>query len=87
MLKLTEIRIKKIEDKGFLGYASVCIDNTLVISGIKLFESKDGNRFIVMPGQRIKEQNRTRKYYYPITDEFRIELLNKISAKFNETEE
>lgn len=83
MLDITEVRVKKIEKGKFLGYASICISDSIVIKEIKLFEGREG-RYIVMPGKRIKGQDRMRNFAYPIKEEVRVELLEKISNKYDE---
>ena len=83
MLNITEVRIKRIEKGNFLGYASICIGDSIVIKEIKLFQVND-DRYIIMPGQRIREQNRIRNFAYPITEEARLEILKKISDKYDE---
>lgn len=86
MLDITEVKIKKIEKGNFLGYASICISNSIVIKEIKLFEGKDG-RYIIMPGQKVKGQNRIRNFAYPIKDDTRLEILQKVSNKYDEQTE
>lgn len=83
MLDITEVRFKKIGKGNFLGYASVCISDSIVIKEIKLFDSKKG-KYIVMPGIRLKEQKRTRNFAYPITEESRLEILEAIIKKYEE---
>lgn len=86
MLDITEVKIKKIEKGNFLGYVSICISNSIVIKEIKLFEGKDG-RYIIMPGQKVKWQNRIRNFAYPIKDDVRLEILQKVSNKYDEQTE
>lgn len=86
MLDITEVRFKKIEKGNFLGYASVCISDLVVIKEIKLFEGKDG-RYIIMPGIKLKEKDRFRNFAYPINEEARLQLLKVISDKYDETYE
>lgn len=83
MLDITEVRFKKIEKGNFLGYASVCISDLVVIKEIKLFEGKDG-RYIIMPGIKLKEKDRFRNFAYPINEEARLQLLKVISDKYDE---
>ncbi len=83
MLDITEIRIKKIDKGNFLGYANICISDDFIIRDIKLFDGKNG-RYIIMPGARLKKENRFRNFAYPIKDEVRKELLEKISKKYDE---
>ncbi len=86
MLDITEVRIKRIDKGNFLGYASICIADSIVIKEIKLFNSKDG-KYIIMPGQKVKEQNRIRNFVYPIKEDVRLEILEKILEKYNEETE
>ena len=86
MLDITEVRIKKINKGNFLGYASICISNSIVIKEIKLFDGKNG-KYIVMPGTRIKERNITRNFAYPINDKARIEMLDEIVKEYEKESE
>lgn len=83
MLDITDVRVKRIEKGNFLGYASVCISDLVVIKEIKLFEGKDG-RYILMPGIKLREQGRVRNFAYPIKDEARLQILKAISEKYDE---
>lgn len=83
MLNITEVRIKKIEKGNFLGYASVCISDSIVIKEIKLFDGENG-KYIIMPGIRVREQKRTRNFAYPITEKARLEILEAIEKKYDE---
>ena len=40
-----------------------------------------------MPGARLKRENRYRNFVYPIKEEARQEILNKISKKYDEETE
>lgn len=82
MLDITEVRVKRIEKGNFLGYASICIADSIVIKEIKLFKGKEG-RYIIMPGQRIKGQERIRNFAYPIKDDIRLEILEKILEEYD----
>ena len=42
MLEINEVRIKKINKGKFLGYASILIQNSLVIYGIELHDGEKG---------------------------------------------
>lgn len=83
MLDITKVRIKKIGKGNFLGYASVCISDSIIIKEIKLFDGKEG-KYIIMPGIKLKEQNRIRNFAYPIIEEARIGLLEAISKQYDE---
>lgn len=82
MLNITEVRVKKINKDDFLGYASICIDNELILDGIKLLEGKNG-RYIIMPVRRSNSKEQKRNYAYPISDKTREQILNIISDEFD----
>lgn len=82
MINITEVRIKRINREEFLGYASICIDNEIVLEGIKLLEGKNG-RYILMPIRKNKNENKAKNYIYPINNETREQLLNAISEEYD----
>ena len=85
MLNITEIKIKKINKGDLLCYASLCIDEIIIIDGIKLLNGKYG-RYIRMPGRKIKNLNKERNYTYPINNDIRLQILNEISEEYDNTE-
>lgn len=86
MLNITKTKIKKINQGDLLCYASICIDDSIVIDGIKLLNGKNG-RYIRMAGRKIKNLNRERNYAYPINNDTRIQLLNEISEEYDNSSE
>ena len=48
MLNISEVRIKRINRGKFLGYASMLIDDSIIVDGIEFFEGKKG-RYFLMP--------------------------------------
>ena len=86
MLKINEVKVKKINNGELLCYASILIDNSLVIDGIKLLEGEKG-RYIIMPVRKLKGVDTKRNYSYPINNETREKLLEEISKKYDEETE
>ncbi len=82
MLNITEIRIKKINKGELLAAASICIDNCFILKEIKLLEGKNG-RYISMPKRKIKNRNYQQDLFYPIDNETRLQLLEKISKQYD----
>lgn len=82
MLKINEVRVKKINNGKFLGYASILIDNSVIIDGIELHEGEKG-RYIYMPLNPKMKKSR-RNSAYPISDDVRKHILDLISEKFDE---
>ena len=83
MLKINEIRINKINKGKFLGYASVLIDEGIIIDGIELYEGK-GGRYILMPLSRNSTKEKRRNSAYPIKEKVRNDILEAISQKYDE---
>ena len=85
MLEINEVRIKKINKGNFLGYASILIQNSLIIDGIELHDGEKG-RYIYMPLN--PKMRKTRKNSaYPIENETREQILEAVSNKYDEDTE
>ena len=82
MLNISEIRINRVNKEGFLGYASILIDDCFVIEGIELREGRNG-RYIMMP-LNAKSKRIRRNAAYPITEDARRHILEEISNKYDE---
>lgn len=83
MLDITEVRFKKIGKGNFLGFAGVCISNSIAIKDIKLFDGKKG-KYINMPSIKGNERVKVRQFAFPITEEARKQLLDAIVKKYEE---
>lgn len=84
MLNITEIRIKKINKGDLLAAASICIDNCFIVKEIRLLDGENG-RYISMPKRRIKNKDFRQDFAYPINNETRMQLLESISEKYDDT--
>ena len=95
-MKVTSVRIKKVKkDEGskVLGVASICLDNSLVIHGIKLLNLRD-KRIISFPSKRIKKFGVGNSEYesiyeytdivHPITSELRDYLEEEVFKVYDE---
>lgn len=82
MIQISEVRVTKINKGRFLGYASILIDNNFVVDGIELYEGEDG-RYILMP-LNSKTKKKRKNSAYPIKEEARKYILDKISEKYDE---
>ncbi len=85
MLNINEVRVKKINRGKFLGYASILIENSLVVDGIELHEGEKG-RYIYMPLNPKMKKSR-RNSCYPINNETREQILQLVSDKYDEETE
>ena len=85
MLNISEVRIKKINKGNFLGYASILIQNSMIVDGIELHDGEKG-RYIYMPLN--PKMRKTRKNSaYPIENETREQILEAVSNKYDEDTE
>jgi stage V sporulation protein G len=80
-MKITEVRITKLENSKLKGIGSVTLDSCFVVSGIKVMDGNNG-LFVGMPSAKVKEE--FKDICYPITKEFREELQKAVLAKYND---
>lgn len=79
---ITDVTVHKIKNGGkLLAFASVVIADSLVISGIKIYQGKD-NEFISMPSNKGTD-GEYHDITFPITKEFRTELFETILDEYN----
>lgn len=83
MLRITEVRVKRINKGDLLAAASVCLDDCFIVNEIKLLNGKNG-RYISMPKRKIKNRNYRQDFSYPINNETRIQLLEAISEAYDD---
>ena len=87
-MKITSIRVKKVDNGNIKGIASITIDNAFAVNNIKIVQSKDNGLFISMPSRK----NTDGKYIdiaHPINSETRklvTDLIVEEYNKINETE-
>ena len=80
-MKITEVKVTKIENQGNLkGAARVVLDNEFIVKGIKIIQSEE-KCFIAMPDKKDK-QGRFHEVCHPITKEFRDKLSEAILTEF-----
>ena len=84
-MKVTEVRVKKFDgSETFKGYATITLDDILVVSGISIISGKKG-LFVSMPQNKGKDG----KYHdsvFPLNKELRQEVTDKVIDAFNKTE-
>ncbi|MBQ5491274.1 MAG: septation regulator SpoVG [Treponema sp.] len=81
-MKVTEVRIRKVEDEGKLkAYVTITFDECFVVHNIKIIEGKSGP-FIAMPSRKTAT-GEYKDIAHPVSPEFRVELQEKILAEYN----
>ena len=87
-IKITDVKIFKIKQRGaLLGYANIVLNNSFIIRGIKILESKKNGRFVAMPSRRLREEKRAyRDLCHPINQETRKIITATIIKAYDELE-
>ena len=88
MARITEITIRKYDKKGnnLKAFASVTLDDQLVLTGIKLVSGNKG-LFIGMPSTYSESEDKYFDIFFPITAEFRAELQDAIIDAYKHGDE
>lgn len=84
-MKVTDVRVRLFENKSLKGFADVTLDESLVLTGIKIIDSSKG-LFVGMPSTQGSDD----KYYdiyYPVTKEFREALTDAILDEYDKVKE
>lgn len=84
-MKVTEVRVTAIEDKGNLkAFASVCLDDAFVVDGFRVVE-KDGTVMVFMPEKSKRNADGTytrRNTAYPTDTTLRDDVVNSVKAAY-----
>ena len=80
-MKVTKIKIDKIEKRKLKGIASIILDDCLAIHRIQIIEGK--NRLFVSMPDRKKSDGRFSDIVHPINQEFRQYIETVILEEFN----
>jgi len=82
-IKVTVNRMHKLEDSGSLkAYADITLNDTLMIKGVRIVESKNG-LFMSMPQNKAKD-DRWYDIVHPVTPEARESLQEQVISAYQE---
>ncbi len=79
-MEITEIRISVRNDNKLKAFASITLDNMLVIRGLKIIEGAKG-LFVAMPSRR-RPDGTFQDIAHPINNEARAWLEKKVIAAY-----
>ena len=79
-MEITNTRINLVNNNKILAYASVTLNDCIVITGIRLYEGNKG-KFIVFPSRRSKN-NKNFDIVFPCKDELRKLILDEIEKQY-----
>ena len=80
MMEITKTIIYRVNKGKMLAYATVTINDSIVISGIRLYEGDNG-RFILFPS-RTSKKGRKFDVAFPCKDEMREMILKEIEFEY-----
>lgn len=81
MIKITAVKVTLQEGSALQGYASITIDETFVIRGIKIIRRKDGRLFAAMPSRK-RSDGTYQDIAHPISNESRVLLEEAIRWEY-----
>jgi stage V sporulation protein G len=79
-MKITEVPVSLREDAKLKAFASITLDDSFVIRGLKIIEGKTGT-FVAMPSRRRKD-GEYQDIAHPINNEAREEMERIILAEY-----
>ena len=80
MMDITKTIIYRVNRGKMLAYATVTLNDSIVISGIRLYEGENG-RFILFPS-RISKKGRKFDVAFPCKDDMREMILKEIEFEY-----
>lgn len=87
-MEITKVTLRKLNKKknNLKAFATVELDEELVLTGIKLIKGNKG-LFIGMPSTYVEDKDEYYDIFFPITAEFRSELQEAIIDAYNDDED
>ena len=84
-MEITKVTVRKLNQKknNLKAFATVELDEELVLTGIKLIKGSKG-LFIGMPSTYAQDRDEYYDIFFPVTAEFRTELQEAIIDAYNE---
>lgn len=80
-MKVTEVKVFKVDKGNLKGYASITLDGAFVVTGLKVVEGSKG-LFVNMPQQKVKEEYKD--ICFPLNKELRENIVGVVIQKFSE---
>ncbi|HEX5131372.1 MAG TPA: septation regulator SpoVG [Candidatus Krumholzibacteria bacterium] len=84
-MKITEVRVSLRDDAKLKAFASITLDDSFVIRGLKIIEGKTGT-FVAMPSRRRKD-GEYQDIAHPINNDARDEMERIILAEYRKEKE
>lgn len=82
MIDITDVKINLVKDSKILAYVAITIEDSIVISGIRLYEGSKG-KFLVFPSRKSK-RGRNFDIAFPCKDEIREQILKQVEMCYSD---
>lgn len=85
-MNITQVRLTKLENSKTLALASITLDNSFVVTGLRVLESQTGF-WVAMPSKKNKEGS-DKPYSdiaYPITKEAREQIQTAVLTEYQKS--
>lgn len=79
-MNITKVKVTKIDADRIKALATVTLDDSLVLTGIKVVHGQNG-MFISMPSRKT-QQGEYKDIYFPVTAELRQEMQEAVLAEY-----
>ena len=84
-MKITEVRVSLRDDAKLKAFASITLENSFVIRGLKIIEGKTGT-FVAMPSRKRKD-GEYQDIAHPINNDARDEMERIVLAEYEREKE
>ena len=84
-MRITEVRVSLRDDAKLKAFASITLDDSFVIRGLKIIEGKTGT-FVAMPSRRRKD-GEYQDIAHPINNEAREEMERIVLTEYHKERE
>lgn len=84
-MRITEVRVSLRDDAKLRAFASITLDDSFVIRGLKIIEGKEGT-FVAMPSRRRKD-GEYQDIAHPINNDAREEMERVILDEYRRERE
>ena len=87
-MEITKVTVRKYDQpkNNLKGFATVTLDDELVLTGIKIVAGSKG-KFIAMPSTYWESDEEYHDIFFPITADFRAELQEEILEAYKEADD
>ena len=83
-MNITDVKVIKKEVNQLKGFATIVIDDSLIIKNIKIIQGREG-LFIAMPSYKLKN-GEFKDIVHPLNSQTRELIQDLILSKYNEEE-